>query len=139
MPLSPQRRLAAMALAAALVLVVIAIAALVTRHPPTRVDRARALVADDARFSTAEETGVTFIGVAQLLRDEGESCLKRKGATASTCASFFSGSAYAQVSAVQVLNCTRPGVFDAREAMRRYLEDIARGRDSSVPAAVTCR
>jgi hypothetical protein len=111
--------------------------AALARRPPPPIERARKLVADDRGFVTARESGLTLIAVARLLRDSAESC-RRRTPTSSTCADLFAGTAYAQVSAVRVLRCTRPGVFDTRKRMREYLDGLHAGTQPRVPDVVVC-
>lgn len=124
---------------AVVVVAVVAAAVVVARPAPDGLAKSKALVADDARFVTAQGSGLTFVKVATLLRAEAESCAKRRAQGSPRCAALFSASAYAQVSAVLVLDCTRPGVFDARQSMRRYLDALSRDPPPpDVPTPVKC-
>ncbi|HUP85460.1 MAG TPA: hypothetical protein VM143_07315 [Acidimicrobiales bacterium] len=98
---------------------------------------------DDANFATATDAGVTFTRISRRLQHEAEACRadasddRQRG----HCDALFSASAYARVSAVAVLRCTRPGVFDARTSLRGYLEGLAAsdGADPALPPTVRCR
>lgn len=103
------------------------------------LDHARRLVADDANFATATDAGVTFTRISRHLQNEAEAC-RSSNAGGVRCDALFSGSAYARVSAVAVLRCTRPGVFDARTSMRSYLDALSASDDAdpALPAIVRC-
>ena len=119
------------------VLAASALLAVFLRRPPSPVERAQKVVASDARFATAHESGFALLKVAQLLRQQAESC-RGHDPTSQDCADLFAGTAYAQVSAVSVLQCTRPDVFDTRERMRTYLAQLRKGAHPQVPQVVTC-
>lgn len=142
---TPDRRRRAVVASAAIVLVAVVTLAAVRSSAPTPLEEARRLVRSDANFATATETGVTFTKVSRRLEAAAESC--RSGATASDvtrrtrCDALFSGAAYARVSAVAVLRCTRPGVFEARASMATYLDEVAASDDAApaLPPIVRCR
>ena len=94
------------------------------RGPLSGVDRALAVVGEDAAFDTAEAAGNAFVRVGVALREQAEDCARDGGPAPRKCDPYFAGSAQAQVMAVQVLRCTRPGVFEARSSMRTYLEAL---------------
>ena len=98
--------------------------------------RADALVRDDDNFATATESGVTFTKVSTTLEQEADDC---RPATAPRCETLFAAAGYARVSAVAVLRCTRPGVFDARTSLRTLLHDLEREPAPDIPVVVTCR
>src|SRR5687768_1929248 len=79
------------------------------------VDDARRIVDDDDRFATSYDAGDALAKVGGQLLDAGKSC---------DCPALLSAAAFAQVLAVRVLDCTAPGRFEMREAMRAYLDDI---------------
>jgi hypothetical protein len=107
------------------------------------LDEARRLAGEDANFATATEAGVTFTRISRRLQEGAESC--REDASddreRERCDVLFTASAYARVSAVAVLRCTRPGVFDARASMRGYLDALAASDDAdpALPATIRCR
>ena len=113
-----------------------------TEDPGDRALRhAHALVADDDNFVTAIETGVTFTKVSTDLERAADDC---KPERAPRCENLDAAAGYARVSAVGVLRCTRPGVFDARRAMRGLLVELQHGgeddtREADIPSVVSCR
>jgi hypothetical protein len=119
--------------------VVGSLAAVVASRPDASspIDRAQALVAADDNFATATESGVTFTKVSRALEDAGDDCREDRDGHAE-CDSFYAASGYARVSAVAVLRCTRPGVFDARASMRQLLDQLDAGGTVRIPAVTTC-
>ena len=139
-----RRRIAFAAVAAALVVVAGVVAA--ETASPSPVEEARRLVRADENFATATEAGVTFTRVSSRLQSAAEACRRSPSSPGDAvrqarCDGLFSGAAYARVSAVAVLRCTRPGVFDARASMRTYLDALASTDDASppLPPVVRCR
>ena len=129
---------------AAVVLLIVAVAvAVVLRDGSSNGDRrlhdAIRLMDDDDNFATATESGVTFTKVSTDLEAEGDRCKPRTDGTA-RCDALYAAAGFARVSAVAVLRCTRPGVYDARRAMRTYLEALAKDDRASpaVPSVTTC-
>jgi len=98
------------------------------------VDRALDRLEDDERFDTAFEAGDTFASIGGLLQAEGEERSSEP---------LLSAAAYAQVLAVRVLDCTAPGRFEAREALRTFLRDVGDTDDTDrapqPPPAPDCR
>ena len=138
-----RRRLVLVAMAVAVLGVVVLVA---TRSSgPSALDEARRLVRSDANFATATETGVTFTRVSRHLQSAAESCRSSSSSTdlagRARCDGLFSGAGYARVSAVAVLRCTRPGVFEARASMRSYLDALAASDDAmpDLPPVIRCR
>lgn len=115
---------------------ILAIVAYVGRSSP--LDEAKALVEDDVNFETAFSTGQTFLDIGKVLKRAGEACEDDKGPNHPDCDVMFTANAYATISAVDVLRCTRPGVFDARETMRTYLAELAANKHPDPPRGVTC-
>lgn len=103
------------------------------------VERARRIVDDDDRFATSIEAGDALARVGSILLRAGKEC-DDEG-----CDALLSASAYAQVLAVRVLDCTAPGRFQMRRAMRQYLDAVAEARKYSstavpeLPDAPRCR
>lgn len=104
-------------------------------NDPLRV--AQALAADDDGFGSATQSGVTLTKVSERLESAGERCLA--SAKPGNCDALFAGAGYSRVSAVGILTCTAPGIYDARVALRAYLERLADG-DTAVdtPDVVRC-
>jgi hypothetical protein len=128
------------------VLVVVGVAAVIIHAPDDAakgpLDEARHLVADDGNFATATDTGLTFTRISTVLQSAGEQC-RKDGGPGATCDARFAGAAYARVSAASVLTCTRPGVFEARAAMRTFLDELATTKAADTPpdppAITRCR
>jgi len=118
--------------AVAIVIAVIAASRLSRGNP--FVGEAVAVISDDARFETATDAGVAFARVASLLQEAGEDC----GGDADECGRFFTAAAFAQVTAVHVLDCTRPGIFEARRAMRTYVSAIDDDAEPVPPPPPDC-
>ena len=142
---TPDRRRRAVIASAVVVTLVLLGFAAARSSESSPVDDARHLVRSDRNFATATETGVTFTKVSRHLESAAETC---RSATRSTdlerqarCDGLFSGAAYARVSAVAVLRCTRPGVFEARASMRAYLDELAASEEAApaLPPIVRCR
>jgi len=83
--------------------------------PP--LERARSLVEADSGFGTAIESGDTFAHVAELLLEFGDTCT-------TPCPAVHQASAYVQLVAVEVLDCTEPGVHDARRLVLDHLDEV---------------
>jgi hypothetical protein len=99
---------------------------------------ARQLAADEGGFDTATSAGVTLTRISRDLEAAADDCASSDGARAARCSSLYAGAGYARVSAAGVLRCTRPGVFDARAELRRYLDALVAGRDPQPPAPPGC-
>jgi hypothetical protein len=103
------------------------------------VERARRIVDDDDRFATSIEAGDALANVGSILLRAGKDCDDDR------CGALLSASAFAQVLAVRVLDCTAPGRFQMRRAMRSYLDAVAAARRHSgvavpqPPEAPRCR
>ena len=115
-------------LLAAVLAVVLSLSACSEGSSP--INQARKIVNDDDRFATSMEAGDALARVGSILLRAGKDC--REG-----CNALLSASAYAQVLAVRVLDCTAPGRFAMRRAMRRYLDDVEDARNHSATAVPT--
>ena len=78
---------------------------------------ARHVLDRDSRFDTSYEAGDALAKIGSVLLAAGKRC---EGG----CEPLLSASAYAQVLAVRVLDCTAPGRFEIRAAMRAELDAI---------------
>ena len=108
--------------AVAFALVVLALAACGGDDDPP-LERALALVEDEGGFGTALESGDTFAHVAELLGDADQPA----------------ASAWAQVVAVEVLDCSLPEVHDARRVVRDYVLDVIEsGSSAELPPLPSC-
>lgn len=135
-PAAPSRRL--LVVAVAILVVAVLAAAFVVGDRPSPIAEAQEMVAEDENFVTATSTGLTFVRVSRLLRDAAESCADDEGLDHPRCESLFSASAYSQITAVQVLPCTRPGVFTARQHLREYLAALREGKTPDPPPPTVC-
>ena len=79
---------------------------------------ARHVLEDDGRFETSYDAGDALAKIASTLLRAGKRC------DGGGCPALLSASAYAQILAVRVLDCTAPGRFRIRAAMRAELEAI---------------
>lgn len=104
------------------------------------IDRARSWVDDDAAWATATQSGETLAEIATVLRDEAEASGCDVDGGRARCSSLYRVVAWAETSAVAILGCTRPGVFETRAAARIVLDELADGRTVSEPPPLpTCR
>jgi hypothetical protein len=99
---------------------------------------ARSMAADDGGFESATRAGVTLTKISERLESAGDRCLTSRTRKQS-CDAFFAAAGYSRVSAVGILSCTAPGIFDARATLRDYLERLAGGfRGLDTPPVVRC-
>ena len=96
------------------------------------LDDARSVLEDDDAFETGKEAGVTFARIADGLLSHGRRCVERRDRDDERCQRGLTAAAFAQVFAVEALDCTQPGIDEARAALRRYLRDG--GSAPGVPA-----
>ena len=95
---------------------------------------------NDAHFTTSTKAGNTIANISVKLRQSGASC-HRSDNEAPRCSAVLSAAAYAAVTAYTVLDCTAPGVYDARMALLKYLRAVraySTGALPSVPEVVKC-
>ena len=116
----PWRRLAAVA---AVVLVVGGALAALRPHP-SGLARTRTALAADSRFANGPKAGSAFADISHWMLADGRACLRSHSTTDHRCRLRLSASAYAGVSAFILVDCTSPGVFQARAAMRSYIDQI---------------
>lgn len=93
---------------------------------PGPVDAARGVLDDDDRFQTSFEAGDALAQIGGRLLEAGRTCH-------GGCDALLSASAYSQILAVRVLDCTAPGRFEMRAALRAYLDAIE-DLDDDAPA-----
>ena len=124
-----RRRLALVAPAIALV-VVGAVAFVLTRPAPSALGQARDLADDAARFTAGREAGDTLARISVLLEDDAETCRDRHGQVPA-CEARFSAAAWARVAAATALSCTAPGRTELRRAAVEHLAAVAALRMSS--------
>lgn len=143
MTVASDRRRAGLLLAVPAVVLVVGLALAAGWGRRSAVDDARALLADDTGFETAEDAGITFVKISRVMLDGGEACADDKGDSHPSCEAMFSSSAFAQVAAVRVLECTHPGIFTAREAMREHVAEVKRaietGGEVDGPEVPSCQ
>ncbi len=98
---------------------------------PTVDDALRILDADPS-FVSSEKGADSFADVADVLEAAGRTC------DTPTCERLLEASAYARVVAVRVLDCTLPGLYDARAGMRSYVSQLRAGRATRPPSLPAC-
>jgi hypothetical protein len=110
----------------------------------TLVDGTLGKLNDDKNFTTSARAGQTIADISTQLRLAGASCRKKDKASP-RCTVVLQAAAYSAVTAYTLTDCTSPGVFDGRKAMRDYLRALqrflkgdAKGVAPSVPKVVTC-
>ena len=108
------------------------------------VDRSISKLNDDKRFSTSARAAQTVADVATDLRIAGAAC-RKADKTSPRCTVMLQAAAYSAVTAYTLADCTSPGVYDGRKAMRAYLHAVrkflqrdAKGKAPSVPKLVSC-
>ena len=103
-------------------------------------ERAVEVLDDDAGFTTAVGAGHSFLAVSELLRAEGEGCARDgEQEQERACEAWFAVSGYTQIVAVNVVECTAPGIFDARAALRDHVERLRAGdADNALPPVPRC-
>lgn len=118
--------------------VIAAVVLTVGGRPDGAIERAAELLESDSDFATSEDAGATFTRVSIVLQEGGEACLDR-GARAQGCDHLFAAAAYARVSAVSLLGCTRRGVAAGRTTLRTFLDALARDPEAPLPDTPACR
>ena len=140
-------------IAAVLLLAGAAVAWQTVRRPTSGLGAARRLVRSDGQFSSSSRGATTFARVGDLLLADAKRCQRRHPGPARPgqpagdvrCVARFQAAAGANVSAVALLDCTQPGVFEARRRMLAELDAInavdrapSRSRLPQVPAVPKC-
>ena len=100
----------------------------VLRPDPPPITHAIQIIEDDSRYSTSLESGQSFLRVSDLLLKFANQC-QRDSERRIRCAAAFQGAAYSRTLAVRVLECTRPGIFEARQRTRSYLRSLEQFED----------
>jgi hypothetical protein len=126
------------------VLVVIAgVVALLTVDRSSQLDKAIARLGDADRFATSATAGQTVADISTDLRVDGTNCRTRDNGP--QCGALLSAAAFTAVTAVTMLDCTAPDIFDARVSLERYLrklrdfiDDGAQGAAPTLPKVITC-
>lgn len=108
---------------------------------PTDLGVARAWADDDDAWVTALQAGQTSAEVSELLVSESERCGAEEdeeddAATAVRCERMLETAAWARVSSVALLRCTRPGVFAFRADLRRALDALIEGDGLDQPPPI---
>ena len=110
------RRVAVVVAIVAILCVAVGAAAVALRPERPPVEAALAVLDDDARFTTALEASDAFAEISSLLARSD--CDAERDAA---CARALRATAWAQVTAVLIVGCRPPGVFEARAGLGRYL------------------
>jgi hypothetical protein len=110
------RRATTVVVAVVAVALAVTAAAIALRPERSPVESALAVIDDDGRFSTALEASDAFAEVSSDL--QRVDCDARRE---ESCARAHRAAAWAQVTAVLIVGCRPPGVFEARAGLGRYL------------------
>ena len=102
-----------------------------SRERTSPLQEAIAVVEDEDRFAAAQSTGMAFLRISALLREEGERCADERGRAAGDCDVYFAGAGQAQILSIQVLDCPRPELFDVRADVRGYLSRLSTAPDEA--------
>lgn len=86
------------------------------------LEKALAIARDDSDFDSGPEAGESLARIAQHIEDAIDRCDVEVEGT--RCDALRVASGYAQVLAVQVLQCTAPGRFEARAGTLDLLVEI---------------
>ena len=139
-----RRRVLAVAGLVALVAVGLAVDA-VAGGPSSGLASARHVLQRDSRFASGPTAGTAFADVSNLMLHDAKACARRHSSADQRCAARFSAAAYASVTAFALVDCTQPGVFEARRAALKQLDGIAavddahgRARAPRVPTVPDC-
>jgi hypothetical protein len=128
------RRLVAVAAVVA-VIAAVGVAVVVARRDRGPLAGPRDLIGRDAGWDSAGHAAETLAAVGEDLLRAGKAC----GAGAH-CDDILSASAWAQVSAVLVLRCTRPVIFRTRADARALVDSLVHAptRRAVLPATPAC-
>ncbi|HUR77651.1 MAG TPA: hypothetical protein VMZ22_06875 [Acidimicrobiales bacterium] len=131
-------------LAAVVVVLAVGGVALSSGDRDSNLDRAISRLDDEGRFATSTEAGQTVADISTQLRVDGAAC-RDDEQPIPRCSALLSASAFSAVIAVTMLECTAPGVYDARVSLGRYLRKLrdfidegAQGAAPTLPTVVTC-
>jgi hypothetical protein len=94
---------------------------------------------DTKRFTTSGRAAQTVADISTKLRLQGAACRPKHSAR---CTVLLQAAAYSAVTAYTLADCTSPGVYDGRKAMRDYLHAVRAflhgAKQPDVPQVVTC-
>jgi hypothetical protein len=116
------------------------------RSSSAAVPAARSVIGNDARFANGPTAGATFASVSARLLADGQACTRRLRRDDPRCTARMAAAAYASVVAPMLVNCTQPGVYEARHGLDTELKEIAlfdarvlgTAPAPTVPALPTC-
>ena len=91
----------------------------------TGITSALAVLDDESRFTTTRNAADAFLEASTILQ---ESCAEHEGDLG--CEAVLQAAAYTQVLSFQITGCTQPDVYDARQALLRYLSEVDRLEDT---------
>lgn len=110
-----------------------------------KLTAAEKVVADGSRFGNGPAAREAFATVAQDLLESARACdAKHHGRSRPPgCEARYSGAGLAEVVSTAVRDCTQPGIVEARNAMRTYLDQLPSITDATtkappVPAVPSC-
>jgi hypothetical protein len=107
-------------------LVVVAVARVATSGAADDLDGAIGIASTASRFESSQRAADSFVKIRGILLDEARSCVAKHSAQHPPCAARGAAVALAQSAAVVAVQCTQPGVYEARAGILRYLQGIKR-------------
>ena len=114
---------------AAPLVVVVAVAAgigvWIHHRSGSAIATSQALIAKDSAFVNGPAAGAAFARISQRMFGDAKHCASAHGDTDPRCVARFQAAAYANVTAVALLSCTAPGVYEARHLLYDELSGIA--------------
>jgi hypothetical protein len=130
--------------AGAIAVLVIGAVAFVLLPRPSHLDEAVQRLDDAHRFTTSAKAGQTVADISTTLRQDGTSC-RTKEQRGAKCGALLSAAAFTAVTAVSLLDCTAPDVYDTRIALGKYMRALrefidrgAKGTAPALPKVITC-
>jgi hypothetical protein len=133
-----------LALAGASLVLIAAVVAFLTTDRASHLDKAINRLGDAKRFTTSAKAGQTVADISTTLRIDGAKCRDQRKARGPECAALLSAAAFTAVTAVSMLDCTAPDVYDARLALGKYLRTLRdfvegdRAKPPTLPKVITC-
>lgn len=103
---------------------VLALALFLASGPRSEFDVAVDTLGDDSLFSTSRAAAESFLAVGEHLGEAGRRCVRDESRASPRCSALLAGAGYTQTAALRVVDCTRPGVFEARRAAIDHLDDL---------------
>jgi hypothetical protein len=130
-----RRRLAVGAAVVVVLALALGVGLVLVRRHAGPLATARELTAEDSGWDGAAHAAETLASLGEDLLREGKAC-----GHGPHCDDILSASAWAQVSAVLILRCTRPAVFQTRTDARALVTTLAHSPHErpTLPPTPTC-